>query len=391
MDFTVPPEDDEFRAEARAWLEANVPHPSLPSLDTAEGFAAHREWEATMAEARWSVVSWPEAYGGRDASLWQWLIFEEEYFRAGGPARVGQNGIFLLAPTMFEYGTESQKARFLPPMASGAEIWAQGWSEPDAGSDLAAIRTQAHRIDGGWSIQGQKTWCSRAVFADWIAVLCRTEQGAERHRGLSYLLVPLNAPGVDVRAIAQLDGEPGFADVFFDDVFVPDDRVLGPVGDGWAVAMTTAGSERGLSLRSPGRFVAGANRLVEAWRRAVVDTPHLVDDVVDDAVVRAWMDADAYRLATFAAVTALDDGRPIGPEVSANKVFWSELDLRLHDAALALSGPSAELTADAPDAFDQGRWLDGWLFSLAGPIYAGTNEIQRDVIADRVLGLPRSR
>jgi alkylation response protein AidB-like acyl-CoA dehydrogenase len=391
MDFTVPPADAAFRAEARSWLEANVPRPPLPSLDTAEGFAAHRAWEATMAADRWSVVSWPVEYGGRGASLWQWLIFEEEYYRAGGPARVGQNGIFLLAPTMFEYGTEAQKARFLPPMGAGTEIWAQGWSEPDAGSDLAGIRTRARRVEGGWSIDGQKTWCSRAVFADWIAVLCRTDPDAGRHRGLSYLLTPLDAPGIEVRPIAQLDGEPGFADVFFDGVFVPDDHVLGAVDDGWSVAMATAGSERSLSLRSPGRFLATADRLVDTWRRTCVDEPELVDDVVDDAVVRAWIDADAYRLATFATVTGVLAGRPIGPEASANKVFWSELDVRLHDTALALGGPRAELTADAPDALDGGRWLEGWMFSLAGPIYAGTNEIQRDVIADRVLGLPRSR
>jgi alkylation response protein AidB-like acyl-CoA dehydrogenase len=272
-------------------------------------------------------------------------------------------------------------------MARGDEIWAQGWSEPDAGSDLAGIRTRARRVDGGWVLDGHKTWCSRAVFADWIAVLCRTDANASRHRGLSYLLTPLDAPGVAVRPIAQLDGEPGFADVFFDEVFVPDNGVLGVVNDGWTVAMATAGSERSLSLRSPGRFLATADRLVRAWR----DADPQVDPSLDDAVVRGWLDADAYRLHTFATVTGVVDGQGIGPEASANKVFWSELDLHLHETALTLLGERAELTAAAPDAVDDGRWLDGWLFSLAGPIYAGTNEIQRDVIADRVLGLPRTR
>lgn len=339
-----------------------------------------------MAADRWSVVSWPEEYGGRGASLWDWLIFEEEYYRAGGPARVGQNGIFLLAPTMFAFATDEQKRRFLPPMARGDEIWAQGWSEPGAGSDLAGIRSRARRVDGGWVLEGQKTWCSRAVFADWIAVLCRTDPAASRHRGLTYFLTPLDAPGIEVRPIAQLDGEPGFAAVFFDEVFVPDDCVLGAVDDGWAVAMATAGSERSLSLRSPGRFLATADRLVELWRDARED-----DEVIDDAVVRSWLAADAYRLYTFATVTGVLDGRGIGPEASANKVFWSELDVHMHDTALALLGPRAQLLAGASEAVAEGRWLDGWMFSLAGPIYAGTNEIQRDVIADRVLGLPRSR
>ena len=387
MDFSFDAAQDAFRLEARDWLEAHVPQPPLASLDTAEGFTAHRAWEHTMAADRWSVVSWPAEYGGRGASLWDWVIFEEEYYRAGAPARVGQNGLFLLAPTMFEFATDEQKSRFLPPMASGEAIWAQGWSEPDAGSDLAGIRSRARRVDNGWVLDGQKTWCSRAVFADWIAVLCRSDPDAPRHRGLTYFLTPLDAPGVDVRPLAQLDGEPGFADVFFDNVFVPDDCVLGAPNDGWSVAMATAASERSLSLRSPGRFLAAADRLVTTWRDAGPD----VDATTDDAVVRAWLDADAYRLATFATVTGVVDGHGIGPEASANKVFWSELDLHLHETALALAGPRAELLATAPDAFDGGRWLDGWLFSLAGPIYAGTNEIQRDLIADRVLGLPRNR
>jgi alkylation response protein AidB-like acyl-CoA dehydrogenase len=387
MDFSFDASEDAFRLEARAWLEAHVPRPALASLDTADGFAAHRAWERTMADQRWSVVSWPVEYGGRGASLWEWVIFEEEYYRAGGPARVGQNGIFLLAPTMFAFATDEQKARFLPPMARGDEIWAQGWSEPDAGSDLAAIRSRARRVEGGWLLDGHKTWCSRAVFADWIALLCRSDPDASRHRGLTYFLTPLDATGIEVHPIAQLDAEPGFAEVYFDGVFVPDHHVLGAVDDGWAVAMATAGSERSLSLRSPGRFLATTDRLLQLWREAGRD----VDPSLDDAVVRAWLDSDAYRLYTFATVTSVVAGRGIGPEASANKVFWSELDVHLHETALALLGARAELTADAPDNVDDARWLDGWLFSLAGPIYAGTNEIQRDVIADRVLGLPRSR
>jgi alkylation response protein AidB-like acyl-CoA dehydrogenase len=381
MDLTVDPVREAFRAEVREWLAANVPAEPLPSLDTPAGFAAHREWERRLFDARLAVVTWPERYGGRDADLLDWLVFEEEYWAAGAPVRVGQNGIFLLAPTMWEFATEAQLERFMLPMARGEEIWAQGWSEPGAGSDLAALRSRADRDDGrdGWLVNGQKTWSTRAAYADWMFGLFRTDPGSTRHHGLTYLLLPLDADGVTVRPIRQLDGEPGFAEVFFDDVFVPDDHVLGEVGQGWKVAMSTTTSERGLTLRSPGRFMASADRLLDLARRTPDAPARLVDDVV-----RAWMDADAYRL--YVQSTALEAlaGRPVGPESSANKLFWSQLDVRIHETALRLLGPRATLT-EGPDA----AWLDGYLFSLAGPIYAGTNEVQRNVVAERVLGLPR--
>jgi alkylation response protein AidB-like acyl-CoA dehydrogenase len=383
MDLDLDQETLRFRDEARAWLRANVPATPLPSLDTADGFARHREWEQRLGEARWSAVSWPAEYGGRDATLLQWVLFEEEYYRAGAPARVAQNGVFLLAPTMFEHGTDEQRRRFLPRMATGADIWAQAWSEPGAGSDLAGIRSSATRVEGGWRLRGQKTWSSRAAFADWGFGLFRSDPSAERHRGLTYFLFPLDADGVTVRPIAQLDGETGFAEIFLDDVFVPDADVLGQVGAGWRVAMSTAGSERGLSLRSPGRFCAAAERLVDLWHRRSSSS------AAAERVADAWIDAQAYRLHTFETVTRLADGGSIGAEASLGKLFWSELDVTLHATALDLLGADAELAPGAPEAVDDGRWLDGYLFALAGPIYAGTNEIQRNVVAERVLGLPR--
>jgi alkylation response protein AidB-like acyl-CoA dehydrogenase len=372
-----------FRAEVRAWLVEHVPAPPLPSMDTVDGFAAHREWEHRLAQARLSVVSWPAEYGGRDASLLEWVLFEEEYYAAGAPARVSQNGIFLLAPTLFAHGTDEQCKRLLSRMARGEDIWAQAWSEPEAGSDLAAIRSGAVRCDGGWLLHGQKTWSSRAAYADRGFGLFRTDGAGQRHRGLTYFLFDLRAEGITVRPIPQLDGESGFAEIFFDDVFVPDADVLGEVGNGWRVAMSTASNERGLSLRSPGRFCAAATRLVDLWRR--VGDPS--DTALRDRVVDAWIGAQAYRLYTFGTVTRLADGGTLGAESSINKLFWSELDVALHETALDLLGPHAELTG--PAAVDGGRWLDGYLFSLAGPIYAGTNEIQRNVVAERLLGLPR--
>ena len=385
MDLEFTPEQDAFREEARSWLETHVPETSLASMDSPEGFEQHREWERTLHAGGWSCVSWPVEYGGRGADLVEWLIFEEEYYRAGAPARVNQNGIFLLGPTIMEVGTEVQKLRFLPPMASGDQVWCQGWSEPDAGSDLANIRSRAGQEGEHWVLDGQKTWCSRGAFADWMFGIFRTDPGAERHRGLTFMLVPMDAEGVTVRPIVQLDGETGFAEVFLDRVRVPADQVLGEVNNGWSVAMATAGFERGLSLRSPGRFSDTARRLVELY----AERGDVSDPTVGDAVVNSWMDAEAYRLHTYWTVARLADGGSIGAEASLNKIFWSEMDLAMHETAMRLLGSQSGLLPQAPAASEVSRWIDGYLFAQAGPIYAGTNEIQRNVVAERVLGLPR--
>ena len=249
-----------FRAEVRSWLKEHVPAEPLPSFDTREGFEAHRTWEATLNEGNYGMVTWPTDYGGRGADLIDWLIFEEEYYGAGAPLRVNQNGIFLLGPTLMEYGTDEQKARFLPRMASGEDIWAQGWSEPGAGSDMAAIRTKAIRDGDHYVINGQKTWSTRAAYADWCFGLFRTDPDSSRHHGLSFILLPLNSEGITIRPIPQLNGQTGFAEIFFDDVRVPVENRLAGEGDGWKVAMATAGFERGLMLRSPARYQMAAKK-----------------------------------------------------------------------------------------------------------------------------------
>ena len=385
MDLTFDAAADEFRSEVRTWLADHVPAQPLPSMDTAEGFEAHREWERTMAADRMSVVSWPEEFGGRDAPLLHWIIFEEEYYRAGAPGRVSQNGIFLLAPTLFEHAHPEQLARIMPRIARADDIWGQAWSEPEAGSDLASLRSTATRTDGGWLLNGQKTWSSRSSFADWAFGLFRTDKEAQRHRGLTYFMFDLHSPGVTVRPIPQLDGEPGFAEVFCENVFVPDDPadpansgVIGDVDNGWRVAMSTAANERGLSLRSPGRFLATTDRLVDLWKAQRDNVP--TASGVDTRVADAWIGSRAYELSTYATVSRLAAGGQLGMESSINKVFWSQWDIAAHETALELQGTDAEID----DA-----WIDGYLFSLSGPIYAGTNEIQRNVIAERLLGLPR--
>lgn len=389
MDLAYTEEHNAFREEIRSWLAANVPAEPLKTFDTEEGFQQHREWEAKLNEGRWGMVTWPSELGGRDADLLQWLIFEDEYYKAKAPLRVNQNGIFLLGPTLMEYGTEEQKADILPKMANGTEVWAQGWSEPNAGSDMAAVRAKAELTEDGehYIINGQKTWSTRAVWADQCFGMFRTDPESERHRGLTFILVPLDLEGITVNPIPQLDGLPGFAEIFFDNVKVPVNRRLGGEGEGWKVAMATAGFERGLMLRSPARFQETAKRLVELYQanRERADR----DPAVRDAVIKAYLEAESYCLSTYQTACRLIKGGKIGAESSTNKIFWSELDRNMHATAMAILGARAELEAHAPDAQGVGTWLDGWLFAQSGPIYAGTNEVQRNIIAERMLGMPR--
>ncbi|MFZ2529084.1 MAG: acyl-CoA dehydrogenase family protein [Rhodococcus sp. (in: high G+C Gram-positive bacteria)] len=383
MDLELDPGTVAFRDEVRAFLAENVPKTPLKSMDTAEGFEEHREWERTLADARLSVVSWPESLGGRDATLEQWVVFEEEYYRSGAPGRVSQNGIFLLAPTLFEHAKPEQLARIMPRMSRSDDIWAQAWSEPESGSDLASLRSTATKVDGGWLLNGQKTWSSRASFADMGFGLFRSDPEAQRHKGITYYMFDLRADGVTVRPIDQLDGEPGFAEIFLENVFVPDDPanpgesgVIGEVNAGWRVAMSTASNERGLSLRSPGRFLAATDRLLDLYK----ESPRHGDSALIGKVADAWIGSRAYELSTWGTVTRLANGGQLGAESSINKVFWSEWDIATHETALELQGPYAEVVDG---------WTDGYLFSLSGPIYAGTNEIQKNVIAERLLGLPK--
>lgn len=376
-----------FRTEVREWLAEHVPREPLASFDTEQGFAQHRAWERELSTVGFSAVTWPKEVGGRGTDLVEWLIFEEEYWAAGAPLRVNQNGIFLLAPTLMEYGSEAQKRSILPRMATAEDVWAQAWSEPGAGSDMAAIRSRAVRDGDHYVITGQKTWSTRAVYADWAFGLFRTEPDSQRHHGLTFILFPLNLPGITRRPIRQLNGLPGFAEIFMDEVRVPVTNRLGEEGAGWSIAMATAGFERGLMLRSPARFQQTARLLADLLRahpeRAAAD-PSLREAVVD-----SWMGAEAYTLATYRTACRLAKGGHIGAEASTNKIFWSELDLHMHETAMRILGSRGELMPEAPDAAGISQWLDGFLFAQAGPIYAGTNEIQRNIIAERMLGLPR--
>jgi alkylation response protein AidB-like acyl-CoA dehydrogenase len=375
MDLDFDDETRDFQREVREFLTARRDSFPTKSYDTAEGFEQHRHWDKVLFDAGLSVITWPQKYGGRDATLLQWVVFEEEYFRAGAPGRASANGTSMLAPTLFAHGTEEQLDRILPKMASGEEIWAQAWSEPESGSDLASLRSTATRTYGGWLLNGQKIWSSRAPFGDRAFGLFRSDPEAQRHRGLTYFMFDLRADGITVRPIAQLGGDTGFGEIFLDDVFVPDADVIGEVHDGWRAAMSTSSNERGMSLRSPARFLASAERLVELWKGNE-------DSVFGDQVAESWIKAQAYRLHTFGTVTRLAAGGELGAESSVTKVFWSDLDVAMHQTALEIGGADGELA---------NAWTDGLLFALGGPIYAGTNEIQRNIIAERLLGLPREK
>lgn len=376
MDLDLDEETLAFQAEVREFLSANADSIPTKSYDNAEGFDQHRHWDRVLFDAGLSVINWPKKYGGRDAPLLHWVVFEEEYFRAGAPGRASANGTSMLAPTLFAHGTEEQRMRILPKMASGEEIWAQAWSEPESGSDLASLRSTATQTEGGWLLNGQKIWSSRAPFAERGFGLFRSDPGAERHNGLTYFMFDLKAEGVTVRPIVQLGGDTGFGEIFLDDVFVPDEDVIGSPHDGWRAAMSTSSNERGMSLRSPARFLATAERLVRLWRD--VGSP----EALADRVAEGWIKAQAYRLQTFGTVTRLALGGELGAESSVTKVFWSDLDVELHQTALDLLAADGELA---------GRWTEGLLFALGGPIYAGTNEIQRNIISERLLGLPREK
>ena len=383
MDLNWSDTQTAMRRELRQWLDENLAGWRAEiglerSGDTREGFAQQLLWERRLYEAGWSAVAWPESYGGRDGTLWDWLIFEEEYWRSGAPQRVTQNGIQILAPSIFEHGTQAQKDHLLPRIAAAEDLWCQGWSEPDAGSDLAGVSSRARRVPGGWVLDGQKTWTTRGAFCTHLFGLFRSDPDSQRHRGLTYLLVPLDLDGVTVRGFGRLDGDEGFAEVFFSEAFLPDEAVgtgvvLGEAGQGWRVAVSAASTERGL-LRSPGRYQSTVRHLLELWSERSGDT------ALRRRIAAAWMRVDAYRLQTLQTVTALHDGNDLGSEASLSKVWWSELDVELHEIALDLLGPDAEL---------EGPWSKGHQFALAGPIYAGTNEVQRNIVAERVLGLPR--
>ncbi|MGW1269474.1 acyl-CoA dehydrogenase family protein [Streptomyces sp. NPDC002491] len=378
MDFGFSSADDSFRVEARDWLAAHAPQA-----------AGRRAWERTLGTAGWIGLGWPRGgYGNRTGSLTQQVAWAEEYARSGAPPRSGHIGENLLAPTLLAHGTDEQKARFLPPVAAGEELWCQGYSEPGAGSDLAGVRTRAEPDPGAGSyrVTGQKIWTSLAHEADWCFVLARTDPQSRRHHGLTFLLVPMDQPGrIDVRPIRQLTGTSDFNEVFFDGAHARAEHVVGAPGDGWRVAMSLLGFERGVStLAQQIGFAQELGRVV----RAAVETGAAADPVVRERLVRLW--AELRTMRWNALRTLGGTGGPGAPSVA--KLLWAGWHQRLGEVAVQVRGAAASVgpadwTPAAPYELDDAQHL--FLFSRADTIYGGSDQIQRTIIAERVLGLPR--
>src|SRR5579871_1943301 len=390
VDLTDTPQQEAFRAEVRQWLRDNLPWTygsGLPPRfdDLADEVAFLRDWQAKLAGGGWVGVAWPVEYGGRGTGPAEHYLVQEELARARAPELLGRIGINLVGPTLLAHGTPEQKSRWLARILSAADLWCQLFSEPGAGSDLASLTTRAVATDGGWLVSGQKVWTSYAQFADWGVCLARTDPDAPKHRGISFLVIDMRAPGVEVRPLVQLTGEAEFNEVFLDSVFVPADQLIGNLHEGWRVANSTLSHERGTN---PRQFVIHAQLLDELLRLADTNAAY-DDDLLAPRLAQAFVELRLFQLHNWRTLSRLQKGKEPGPEGSLLKLYWSEMSQRFHETAMAVLGPAAPLWRHAPDNPGDGRWQRSWLYYHAASIFAGSNEIQRNILAERVLGLPR--
>jgi alkylation response protein AidB-like acyl-CoA dehydrogenase len=390
VDFAYSADDEAFRTRVRGWLAAHLParRERVPHDDAslADEFAQLLAWQRALHAAGLVGLLWPREFGGQGAPPVQQAILNEELARAGAPQLINRVGINNAGPTIIAHGTDTQKRRWLAPILSGDEIWCQLFSEPNAGSDLAAVRTRAETAPGGFRVTGQKVWTSYAQFSRWAILLARTDAGGAKHHGLTYFAFDMRQPGVTIRPLTQITGSTEFSEVFLDGAWIPDDSVIGRVGDGWTIAMHTLAHERGTGFAFKEQVlqriaVEGLCRLARARGRAT-------DPVVRQAVAAGWIDVEVMRLMNCRTLSRLERGQEPGPESSLVKLFWASLTQRLHQVALELEGPYAQLSG-GPHAIDEGRWQQAFLWSRVGAIAGGTSEVQANIIAQRILGLPR--
>jgi len=390
VDLTPTDDEARLRAEARDWLRAHLPWeygrglpPRFATL--AEEVEFGRDWQAQLAAARWVGVAWPQEYGGRGAGPVEHFIVTEELARGRAPELVGRIGINLVGPTLLARGTPEQRARFLPRILDASELWCQLFSEPSAGSDLASVATRADPTGNGWVLNGQKVWTSYAQFADWGVCLARTDPDAPKQRGISYFIVDMHAPGVEVRPLRQVTDEAEFNEVFLSDLAVPREHLVGPEHGGWQVAGSTLSYERGVNPRQLAIHVA----LVDELLRLAQSNGAYEDHRLRARLAQAYVEVRLFQLHNWRSLSRLARGEDPGAEGSALKLYWSEMSKRLHDTVMAVLGPAAPLWRGADDNPGDGSWQRSWLYYQASSIWAGTNEIQRNVIGERVLGLPR--
>jgi alkylation response protein AidB-like acyl-CoA dehydrogenase len=394
MDLNLSAEERQFRDEFRAWLEANVPRdwPEWREKPLEESFPYLRAWQRKLYEGGWAAVSWPREYGGRSATLMQQAIFWEEMARLEAPPMANSLGLGLIGPTIIAYGTEAQKKRFIPKILSAEEIWCQGFSEPNAGSDLASLQMEA-RLDGNqYVVNGQKVWTSYGWIGDWCELVVRTDPTVPKHKGLTVLLVDMKSKGVEVRPLRQMTGESEFNEIFFRDVRVSVENVLGKVNDGWNVAISTLMHERGsYGARLHLLFKRNINRLIEL-ARATRRNGHTAaqDPIVRQKLAQCYAEIEIMRLNQLRAFSRITETGIPGPEGSIQKIFWSELNQRVQQLAQELLGPYGQLMKGDPEAIDNGLWSYGYLRCRGNTIEAGTSEVQRNIVGHFVLGLPRS-
>jgi alkylation response protein AidB-like acyl-CoA dehydrogenase len=397
MDFSFSAEEEGFRQDLREWLKNNLPPgwgtPAFKMPKGDERVEFLRGWQRKMYEGGYLGLSWPKAYGGRGASMIELAIFNEEMARVEAPGPLNVLGLSMAGPTIIVHGTEEQKNRYLRKILNCDEIWCQGFSEPGSGSDVASIRTRAELRGDEFVVNGQKVWTSLAQIADWCMLLVRTDPQAPKHRGMSYILVDMNSPGITVRPLRQMTGESEFNEVFFEDVHVPRANLVGELNNGWGVALTTLMNERGTaSFGTQARFrIVYENLVVLAKKSAVNGRPALQDPVIRQQLAQHLIDVEILKYNCFRNFTRLLRGGTPGPEGSVLKLWWSELNQRMQETAMTLQGPYGQLLRDSPWVVESGRWQHNFLRSRANTIEAGTSEIQRNIIAERVLQMPKGR
>ncbi len=389
MDLGFTPEEETFRQEVRSWLDRNLPaewrHGGVGGYREDDETAIQRDWQRRLHEGGWLKLGWPVEAGGRGATPVMQAIYEEELARAGAPIILGRLGVSLLAPTLLVHGSPWQKETYVEKILSGELIFCQGFSEPDAGSDLAGLRARAERKDGKWLISGQKTWSSGAHYADRSFLLARTDPAAG-HRGIGFFLVDMRQPGVEVRRIRQMTGGGEFCEVFLSGAEVDERDMVGEADAGWKIAMTVFGFERG-GLAQASRFERAVAQLAQLARERGAGS----DPSTRQKVAQAQIEAHIFRLIGLRNLTSAQHGQAPGPEASLTKLYWSEMDKRIQETALGIEGLYGALAPESPFAIEDGRWQYGWMWAQAETIYAGSSEIQRNIIAERVLGLPRGR
>ena len=390
MDLGFTAEEEAFRHEVRAWLEANLPadrkQGGMGGYRDEEDTQLQRDWQRRLYEGGWLKLGWPKEAGGRGATPVMQAIYQEELAQAGAPGILGRLGVTLLAPTLVAHGTPWQKETYVERILSGDLIFCQGFSEPDAGSDLAGLRTRAERRDGKWVLNGQKTWSSGVHYSDKSFLLARTDTGAEAHRGIGFFLVDMRQPAVEVRRIKQMTGGGEFGEIFLSGAEVEDRDLVGEPGDGWKIAMTVFGFERG-GLAQAARFERAVSELASLAR----DRGAGSDATTRQRIAQAQIEAHVFRLIGLRNLTKAQHGHAPGPEASVVKLYWSEMDKRLQETAIGVEGMYGALAPESALAIEDGRWQYGWMWAQAETIYAGSSEIQRNIIAERVLGLPRGR